>query len=144
MVVWPSNSAKRIEIMVYQRIGPRAEYRQQEGQRVNDSVSLSAKFGQLKSLTMELAYYDPEGVNKSSQLKYMVNLANAKSVFRFNCPNNECVGGDFDLSEELAKAVAAHRTTASGEVCCQGWRSKTSIDTVRCGNILRYKLTLGY
>ena len=144
VVIWPPNLAKRIEIMVYQRIGARAEYRQLEGQRVNDSVSLAAKFGQLKSLTMELAYYDPEGVNKSSQIKYMVNLANAKSVFRFNCPNNECVGGDFDLSEELAKAVGAHRTTASGEVCCQGWRSKTTIDRIHCHNLLRYSFILEY
>ena len=73
-----------------------------------------------------------------------VNLANAKSVFRFDCLNNECVRGDFDLSEDLANAIAAHRTSAVGEMCCQGWRSKTTIGTVQCHNILRYTLSLGY
>jgi hypothetical protein len=65
-------------------------------------------------------------------------------VFRFDCLNSECIRGDFDLSQELTNAVAARRTTATGEKCCQGWRSKTTIDTVHCHNILRYKLSLGY
>jgi hypothetical protein len=130
--------------MYQQRLGARAEYRQQEGQRVKDSVSISNKFQQLKSLTVDLAYYDPEGVTKSSEVKYTVNLNGAKSVFRFSCPNNECVRGDFDLSDELADAVAERRTTVRGEMTCRGWRSKTTIDTVHCDNILRYKLSLGY
>src|ERR1043166_26337 len=96
--------------MYQQRLGARAEYRQQEGQRVKDSATLADTFQKLKSLTVEFAYYDPEGVTKSSQIKYTVNLRNAKSVFRFNCPNTECVQGDFDLTDELADAVAAHRT----------------------------------
>ncbi len=130
--------------MYQQRLGARAEYRQQEGQRVKDSATLADRFRKLKSLTVHLVYFDPDGLTKSSQIKYEVNIANAKSVFRFSCPNNECVRGDFDLTEELAKAVAARRTTVTGEMTCQGWRSKTTIDTVRCHNILRYKLRLMY
>ncbi len=130
--------------MYQQRFGARAEYRQQEAKRVKESVSLSAKFQTLKSLTVELEYYDPEGVNKSSEIKYTVNVANAKSVFRFNCPNHECVRGDFDLTKELAAAVAARRTKVTGEMTCQGWRSRTTIDKVRCQNILRYKFSLTY
>ena len=117
--------------MRHQKLGARAEYRQAEEQRTRDSA-------------VDLAFYNPEGVTRNSQIKYTVNLANAKSVFRFSCQNSECIGGDFDLSEELAKAVAARRKTASGEMCCQGWRNKTTIDTVRCHNILRYKLSFGY
>jgi hypothetical protein len=130
--------------MYHHQIGARAEYRLQEDQRIKDSASLSDKFRELKSLTVDLAYYNPEGVNKSSQIKYTVNLANAKSVFRFSCPNNECVRGDFDLSEEVARAVATRRSTAAGEMCCQGWRSKATIDTIPCHHILRYKLSLVY
>jgi hypothetical protein len=40
--------------------------------------------------------------------------------------------------------VAAHKTVAQGEVVCRGWRSRTTINTVRCNNIFRYKLKLGY
>jgi hypothetical protein len=130
--------------MYQQRLGARAEYRQQEGQRVKDSATLSDTFKKLKSLTVNLEYFDSDSTTKSSQVKYSVNLANAKSVFRFNCPNNECVRGDFDLTNELARAVAARRASVSGEVSCQGWRSRTTIDTVRCRNKLRYKLTLTY
>ena len=130
--------------MQHQRHSPRAEYRQQENQRVNDSANLAEKFHDLKSLTVDLAHLAPESLAKTSEIKYTANLAHAKAVFRFNCTNDECVGGDFDLSAALANAIAAHRTTASGEVICQGWRSKTSIDRTPCNNILRYRLSLGY
>jgi hypothetical protein len=77
-------------------------------------------------------------------MKYTVNLAHAKSRIRFSCPNNECVGGDFDLSTELANAVAARHESTSGELVCQGWRSRTTIENLFCHNILRYKLSIGY
>jgi hypothetical protein len=130
--------------MHQQRFGARAEYRQLEGQRVKDSVSLAQKFQKLKSLKVDLTYFGPEGDTKSSHIKYTVNLQNAKSVFRFSCPNNECVRGDFDLTKKLASAVAARRKTVAGEMVCQGWRNRTTINSVRCLNVLHYKLTLTY
>jgi len=130
--------------MHQQRHGPRAEYRQEEGQRVKDSATLGEAFQKLKRLTVSLEYSDPGGLAKSKQVKYEVNLANAKSVFRFNCLNDECIRGDFDLSDELAKAVNQRRNSVSGEVVCQGWRNRTTIDAVHCHNILRYTLSLGY
>ena len=130
--------------MYRQRIGLRAEYRDQEGERVKASPSLADKFRKLKSLIVDLGYCNPKGLAPNSQLNYVVNLDNAKSVFRFRCPNEECIRGDFDLSKELASAVAKRRTTVSGEMSCQGWQSKAAIDTVHCHNILRYKLKLAY
>lgn len=126
------------------RQGPRFEYREQQGQRAKDSPSLSDKFPQLKSLSVDLGYFDSAGVTKNSQIKFLPNLDNAKSVFRIDCPNDGCIRGDFDLSGELAKAVAEHRTRVTAELTCQGWQSKTTIDTVPCHNILRYTLTLAY
>jgi hypothetical protein len=130
--------------MAQHKTSPRAEYRQRENLRINASHNLAEKFHGLKSLTVDLAYYDAGGIRKTAEIKYTVNLANAKSVFSFTCPNNECVGGDFDLSEKLASAVAAHLVTATGELCCQGWQSKTTIESARCHSILRYKFNLGY
>lgn len=126
------------------RTSPRNEYLLQEKQRTLESPSLAQTFNKLKSLTVDLSFYDPEGNIRNSQIKYTVNLEHAKTVFRFACQNHECVRGDFDLSAVLADAVAAHRTSESGEMCCEGWRSRATIDTVPCRNILRYKLTLGY
>lgn len=125
-------------------IGARAEYRRQEGQRSRESINLSNKFQELKSLKVDLAFFTPEGITRNTHIKYLVNLDNAKSVFRFDCINPECVCGDFDLSAELAKAVAAHRTSVTGEIFCQGWRSKASIDRIHCNNILRYTLVMAY
>jgi hypothetical protein len=94
----------------------------------------------LKSLTASLEYYDSQGVKKGTQLKYAVNIANAKSVFRFNCPNSECIRGDFDLTTILADAVATRQTTVTGELVCRGG----TINRVRCLNVLHYALKLGY
>src|SRR5437667_4575913 len=103
--------------MHHQKVGARAEYRQLQGQRLRDSGSLADKFPQLKSLTVDLTYYDPEGVTRNSQIKYTVNLANAKSLFRFDCQNDQCVSGDFDLSDELTSAVTARLKTATCAMC---------------------------
>ena len=48
---------------------PRAEYRLRQSQRIKDSVSLGEKFPKLKGLTVNLAYFDSEGVTKNSQMK---------------------------------------------------------------------------
>ena len=120
------------------------QYRQQESQRVEDSASLAETFVDLKSLTLDLAYFSRGSFTRDSEIKYTVNLAKAKSRFRISCPNDQCVGGDFDLSAEIAEAVAAHRTSVSGEAICQGWSSQTTIDQVHCHRILRYKLSVEY
>jgi len=126
------------------RIGLRAEYRDQEAQRVKASPCLADKFRKLKSLIVNVGYYDANGANSNSALKYVVNLHNARSVFRFRCPNEECIRGDFDLTEELASAVAKRRTVVTGELSCQGWKNKEAIDSIHCHSVLRYKLRLGY
>ncbi len=126
------------------RAGPRFEYREQVSQRVKESPTLSLKFPQLRSLAVDLGYYNAEGSTRNSQIKFTPNLEHARSLFRFDCPNQGCICGDFDLTEALALAVSEHRTTLAGELSCQGWQSKTTIDTVHCHNILRYTLNLAY
>ncbi|MBI4664236.1 MAG: hypothetical protein HY735_36030 [Verrucomicrobia bacterium] len=129
---------------LHRKLGARGEYRRQEDLRVRDSINLSDRYQQLKSLTVDLAFFSPEGVTRNSHIKYKVNLAHAKSVFRIDCINAECIQGDFDLSAALAQAVAAHRTTATGEMRCQGWRCKKAVGRIQCHNILRYTLSLAY
>ena len=111
---------------------------------MEESVSLSEKYRELKSLTAEFAHFKPGGIAKSREIKFTLHPEHAKAVFRVDCANQECVGGDFDLSEALAEAVARRLTTATGEMCCQGWASESKIDRVHCHGVLRYKLALGY
>ena len=127
-----------------QKFTPRADYRQQESQRTKESLTIAEKFKELKSLTVEFSYYSPEGVGQNRQIKYTVNPEHARSVFRLDCINDECIRGDFDLSETLAQAVSARQTTVTGEMRCQRWLSKTTIDETHCHHILRYKLGLEY
>jgi hypothetical protein len=126
------------------RSNPRAEYRLLQSQRAKDSVSLAQKFPGLDGLTVNLAYFDAEGFSKHSEMKYKVNVQHAKSVFCFVCPSGECVGGDFDLSEELAKAVGGRRKLAVGEMRCAGWHKTPKVERAPCHILLRYKLSLDY
>ena len=130
--------------MYAQKHGPRAEYREQQRQRVTASPSLSEKYGKLKSLTVNAEYYAPEGMTQYRQLTYDVNLSHAKSVFRLDCCNEECVQGDHELTAELAKAITKHVKTVVGELCCNGWQNKELIKKTKCNHVLRYKLKLGY
>jgi hypothetical protein len=134
-----------LEFMPYQqKTSPRAEYRRQEAQQTNVSATLAEQYKDMKSLTVDLEHYSPGGLNQTGAIKCTLNLLHAKSRLRFDCPNGECVGGDFDLTKALADAVAARRTTASGELVCQGWRNKTTIDREPCHTVLRYKLSVRY
>lgn len=130
--------------MRHRKPTPRAEYRQQQSFRANESPSLSEKFRELKSLTAELTYFNREGIAKNGEIKYTLNPDHARSVVRFECRNDECIGGDFDLSEVLSQAVATHEAASSGEMSCQGWVNETPSERVHCHSRLRYKLTLGY
>jgi hypothetical protein len=123
---------------------PRAAYRLEQSQLVLESANLVVTYPRLKSLVVDLALFDPRGVSRSSEVKYSVNLEHAKTLFRFTCQNQECVGGDFDLSRVLAEAVAARQELVVGELHCEGWRNRTDIGSHRCRNLLRYKLTLRF
>ena len=131
-------------MMTPRKANPRAEYRPREIQRVNNSISLAEKFPKLKSLMVDLAYFDTDGLTKSGELKYRVNVHYAKSVFSFACPSHECVGGDFDLSGAVAQAVSDRHKIAQGEIRCKGWRTLPKETKEPCRNLLRYKLSLGY
>ena len=131
-------------VMPPKKTNPRAEYRLREIQRVNGSVSLAEKFPKLKSLQVHLAYFEPDGLTRTGEVKYKVNVAHAKSVFSFVCQNQECLAGDFDLSDTVAEAVAKRRKNVEGEIRCPGSRVRPKLGSIPCRNLLRYKLTLGY
>lgn len=126
------------------KLGARTKYLQEECERIKLSASLAEKFPNLKLLKGRLAYFGPMGATPLTEIKCTFNVAHSKSLFRFSCPNHECIGGNFDLSVPLAQAVAKHHRTLRGEVRCRGWQSKATVDQVYCGHILRYELTLGY
>ena len=130
--------------MAPRRNNPRLEYRLRQVQRVNDSASLAEKFPELKSLRVDLAYFNPDGLAKTGGLRYNVNVAHAKSVFCFACPNGDCLAGSFDLSDAVAEAVTHRRKSTTGEIHCHGTRERAKGNKIPCENLLRYKLTLGY
>jgi hypothetical protein len=133
-----------MNMMPPRKTNPRAEYRLREFQRISQSASLAEKFPILKSLKVDLSYFEPDGLTRTGELRYKVNVEHAKSAFSFVCQSGECLAGDFELSDAIAEAVAKRRKTMEGEVRCQGTRSRPKEDKKPCHNLLRYKLTLGY
>jgi hypothetical protein len=124
---------------------PRDEHRLLERQRVADSASLAQTFPSLKSLKVELEFFDSKGYTRNGGMTYRANLEHAKSVFCFNCVNQDCVAGDYDLSENLSAAILAKRKTVTAELRCQGIRhNKERKSQTPCQSILRYKLSLAY
>ena len=130
--------------MITYKKGARARHQERQVRRVQEARTLSQEFPRLKSLTVNIRYVDSDSPDNSHPLKFAVNIQHAKAVLRFQCPNTECIRGDFDLTAELAKAVKCRRSAVTGEIPCPGWLSKHTIRTLRCRNVLQYALRLGY
>lgn len=123
---------------------PQQEYRLKQREQIEASALMSKKFPRLKALKVTLEFFDATGSTKNGEMKCKLNMEYAKSALWFACPGVECLGGDFDLSETLAKAAAERRKVATGELRCQGTRKHGDRKPVPCQTLLRYKLNLSY
>lgn len=126
------------------RLNPRQEHQLREARREDAAPTLAQKYPQVKSVDLGLANFGADGAACHSRFKYSLNPAGAKSVIRFACHNSECVDGDFDLGGVLEEAVRTRQTDVSGELQCQGWKSRTVIGASRCGSLLQYALRVEY
>lgn len=122
----------------------RAKHRQEEQLRASRSEFLVHRFPTLKSLCVEYEYFDGAGESRNRQIKFIVNLERARSVFRLDCINDSCSGGDYDLSSAIARAAAAGKTEATGEVHCPGQLSESGDRSAPCKARVRYRLTMKY
>ncbi len=123
---------------------PQQEYRLKLRERIEASPMLATKFPHLHGLKMVLEYYDAAGIGKNGEMKCQLNVAHVRSLLWFACRGTDCLEGDFDLSEALAKAAKDRHKVATGEICCQGKRKRGDHDLVPCRALLRYKLRLDY
>ena len=122
----------------------RQEYRLKQRERIDASPVMANKYPRLKALKVTLEFFDAAGATKQGEVKCKLNVEHARSALWFGCPGVECICGDFDLSEALAKAVDGKRKVAEGELRCQGRRKRGEREPVVCGTVLRYKLNLNY
>jgi RNA recognition motif len=122
----------------------RREYHLKQRERIEASPLLAKKFPRLKALRVTLEYFNAAGTTRNGGMKCKLSVEHARSALWFACPGVDCMGGDFDLSEALAKAVARRSKAVKGEVHCQGTRKRGDRERVACQTLLRYKLILGY
>lgn len=123
----------------------REEHRLKQRERIEAAPSLARHFPNLKRLIVTLEYYEATGNTKNGEMKCKMNVEHAKTVLVFACPGVDCAGGDFDLTDPLAGAVAHRRKTLTGELRCHGTRKHLrDQEPVPCQTLLRYKLNFDY
>lgn len=131
-------------VIPQRKSNPRQEYRLKQRAQIEASPLMTEKFPRLKALKVTLEYFDATGTTKNGEMKCKLNVDHARSALWFACPCAECAGGDFDLSEALAKSVTGRRKVLAGEVRCQGTRRRGDRERVPCQTLLRYRLSLDY
>ncbi len=122
----------------------RKAFRRKAFERAEKSPILAMKYPQLKTLTVDLLYFDREIVSFGHGLRYRANLETAKSMLQFTCPSTLCHRGGFDLSNELSSAIAERRKALDGELHCHGSRDQESGKTIPCESILHFKMILAF
>jgi hypothetical protein len=122
----------------------RKNSRRKAFERAEKSPSLAITYPRLKTLTVDLLYFDREIVSWGHGLRYRANLETAKSMLHFICPSGLCHGGGFNVSEVLRAAVREHRKTVDGQVHCHGSRDQATGKTDRCESVLHFKMNLTF
>src|SRR5437868_4831567 len=92
------------------------EFREREKLRIDATPKLSEKFRQVKTLKIELDYFEGDSTRRLSLVTYTLNLDHACAAFTFPCPNDSCLEGDFDLSLRLTEAVQNQQANIKGEM----------------------------
>jgi len=126
------------------KLSPRTAYRLKQREQIEASPLMAKKFPPLKGLRMVVEYFDATGTKKNGEMKCKLNVEQSRAALWFACRGGECVGGDFDLSEALAKAVAGRRKVVTGELRCRGTRERGDHEVLPCQRLLRYRLNLNY
>jgi len=143
---------ERVGALLVRKAAPRVQakselrkaYRRRAFERAEKSLSLAIAYPQLKTLSVDLLYFDREIVSFGHGLRYRANLETAKSQLQFTCPSTFCHRGGFDLSNELSSAIAERQNVIDGKVHCHGSRDHESGKTIPCESILHFKINLAF
>jgi len=122
----------------------RKENRKEKFAQVEKSASLAVIYPRLKTLVVDLLYFDRDIVSWGHGLRYRANLETAKSMLHFNCPSPLCKGGGFDLSKDLSSAVAERQKSFEGSVRCLGVRDEITGKRTACESVLHFKMNLAF
>jgi hypothetical protein len=122
----------------------RKENRQEIFERIEKSATVAVMYPELKTLAVNLLYFDRGIVSWGHGLRYRANLETAKSMLHFNCPSSLCKDGGFDLSRNLSSAVAQHQKSIVGAMHCPGSRDQETGKATPCECILHYKINLTF
>ena len=122
----------------------RKQARERAFQRVEKSASLAVIYPGLKSMAVDLLYFDRDIVSWGHGLRYRANLETARSILHFHCPSPLCQNGGFDLSKALSCAVAEHQKSVEGKVRCLGVRDEQVGKPTPCETVLHFKITLTF
>lgn len=102
--------------------------------------AVSKKFPGVKELVVELRFADPEGKVHPSPHKRKF-APEMQAYFEFQCPLRDCVGGGFNLTTAIPKALSDRRGTGGGKLSCNGRRDRDGVADHTCRLELQYSVT---
>jgi len=100
-------------------------------------------YPQVKTLTFELNYRDPDGLAQPSSETYTRGPEHS-AFLKIQCPYRECINGGYDLTELISDMLNNNKLECHGKVSCQGWQDRNRIGKYRCLCELTYKITATY
>ncbi len=122
----------------------RKENRRKQFDLIEKSATVAVMYPGLKTLTVNLLYFDRGIVSRGNGLCYRANLQTAKSMLHFHCPSPLCKDGGFDLSHNLSSAVAEHQKSVVGSIHCPGSRDQQTGNAAPCESVLHFKMALAF
>lgn len=105
--------------------------------------SVRERFPSLESLSIDMLFIDPAGLEKYSPQKRVFS-AGAKAFFAFPCPRTLCLHGGFDLDPIIRTLHGGDGATLSGILQCNGTVQPLREQAARCLLRLEYTIQVQY
>lgn len=110
-------------------------------QRLLSAAPLVSSYAGVGEVAVEMRFSDAEGKQQPSP-RAVSFAPDMHAFFQFGCPMRDCVGGGYDATEELQRALSKRKSGFTGTLTCEGNRPRGGFKDMRCNLQLHYTLTI--
>lgn len=102
-------------------------------QRQDEAPRLKSEVERLAELAIEVSEFRAGGTVLAARHTRRIVIDHAPALFEIPCTEERCMGGGFDLTRDIMRALRSRETTFEGEDVCAG-----EVGSTTCGRVLRY------
>lgn len=117
----------------------REQLRNERSAREQAAGKLASRAPDLDSLSLDLDESRADGSLGDTHYVRRIVVEHAPALFHVPCSYPPCLGGGYELTQEILNAVAARKPRFEGTLRCSG-----RCGAVECGRVLRYVATATY